>query len=520
MTNLPVVMIHGYSATAQAFDSWQQQLQQRGYTADDINICSYVSLSNEITIHDIAEGFDRALARRLGADRQQPFDAIVHSTGMLVIRAWLTLYPEQRGRLKHLVALAPATFGSPLAHMGRSFMSAMIQEFSAHTSVFAPDFMQAGDQVLDALELGSRFTWELAGKDLLHPAPDGQPYYGRDATTPYIFIFCGDTPYMGFREFVNQPGTDGTVRLAGCALNSRQFIVDFTTRQPPPATRLQVAPWSNYDAPVHIVHGYNHGSIHQSPPDYLVDLVVEALRVASWDGEQGYTAWAERAKALTLAPETLPQQYQQFIVHAVDERGDGITDFNLQLVHVGEDGAQRIKAFDLDPHVYSSDASYRCFQVDLAELQQIDERQITLRVIASSGSQFVGYRAFASSNAAASEQALAEVSLAEFTAAQQQTANPVSLFYPFTTTLIELRLTREALPFDPTRVNNVCWFPDRDGNPLGNFTLSAALAQQEERLEQAAAALSAKLTGNQVTDHHDLLSRIKEELKHHFGLGL
>jgi hypothetical protein len=85
-----------------------------------IDICTYVSLNNEITIKDIAEGLDRAFRNHpLIKDEAQEFDAIVHSTGMLVLRSWLTNYGaiatanRRLKRLKHLIGLAPATWGSP-----------------------------------------------------------------------------------------------------------------------------------------------------------------------------------------------------------------------------------------------------------------------------------------------------------------------------------------------------------------------------------------------------------------------
>lgn len=39
---------------------------------------------------------------------------------MLVVRAWLAAEPSRVRRLKHLVALAPASFGSLLAKKGRA----------------------------------------------------------------------------------------------------------------------------------------------------------------------------------------------------------------------------------------------------------------------------------------------------------------------------------------------------------------------------------------------------------------
>lgn len=120
----PVVMLHGYSDTGNSFQTWIKKFQENNYDVKIIHICKYVSLSNEINIEDIAEGLDQALAEKLGNNRT--FDAIVHSTGMLVIRAWLAKYSSQGYyRLQHLIGLAPATFGSPIAHKGRSFRCAV-----------------------------------------------------------------------------------------------------------------------------------------------------------------------------------------------------------------------------------------------------------------------------------------------------------------------------------------------------------------------------------------------------------
>src|ERR1019366_912459 len=127
MPQYPLVMIHGYSDEAAVFDPWKSILEARGYDVRSIHACSYRSLTNEVTIRDIAEGFDRALRTKAGLDNEEPFDAIVHSTGMLVIRAWLSAYAGRRERLRHLIGLAPATFGSPLAHKGRSWLGALFK---------------------------------------------------------------------------------------------------------------------------------------------------------------------------------------------------------------------------------------------------------------------------------------------------------------------------------------------------------------------------------------------------------
>jgi alpha-beta hydrolase superfamily lysophospholipase len=89
---VPIVLVHGYSDKSESFQVWWAALTAKGYDASTIHLANYVSLTNEITIKDIAEAFDRALRIRAGLNEEEPFDAIVHSTGMLVVREWLTSY--------------------------------------------------------------------------------------------------------------------------------------------------------------------------------------------------------------------------------------------------------------------------------------------------------------------------------------------------------------------------------------------------------------------------------------------
>ena len=238
---------------------WRDALKQRGYAVEELPVCNYQSLTNEITIKDTAEGFGRALRTNSRIDKDQPFDAIVHSTGMLVLRSWLTTSPIGRKRLKHLIGLAPATFGSPLAHKGRGFIGAIFKG----NKVIGPDFLEAGDAILDELELGSRFTWDLTHKDLLGK----EPFYSKGPDTPYVFIFCGTESYGGIRQLTNEPGTDGTVRWAGCSLSTQKITIDLT-RDPdqsqlmaPRATATDNVARNVLPMPFWPIAGKNHATI-------------------------------------------------------------------------------------------------------------------------------------------------------------------------------------------------------------------------------------------------------------------
>ena len=443
------MLVHGYSDSARAFGPWKGLLESRGYDVSTIHACNYRSLTNEVTIRDIAEGFDRALRMQTGLAQDEPFDVIVHSTGMLVIRAWLTAYSGRRDRLKHLIGLAPATFGSPLAHKGRSWLGALFKG----NKQLGPDFLEAGDQILDGLELAGRFTWDLAHQDML----GDDTFYGPTKRTPFVFIFCGNEPYSGIRKLEQEDGTDGTVRWSGCALNTRKIVLDLTQdpARPGSEARVSVAPWKNVDAPLIQIDGKNHSTILDDPGAALADLVDSALRVNS---AADYTEWYAMATKRTASTAKRQESWQQFVIRAVDERGDPISDYNIQLYTRTANGrATEIRPFDIDVHTYKNDGSLRCFHVNLEKVGPDRLENLWIRVIASSGSQLVGYQGYSS---VSSEQSANSIDGGKWDAELDISAlvdnTGVNFFYPFTTTLVELRMNREPLPL--AGKNQVCWF--------------------------------------------------------------
>ena len=474
------LLIHGYSASGMEFQGWKDALGKAGIDTATIEIGNYVSLNNEITIKDLGEAFDRALRLTKWSagskDDSWTFDAIVHSTGMLVVRQWLTSDPFGRDdprsrvrRLKHLVGLAPATFGSPQGKKGRSWLGALVKG----NRDFGPDFMNAGDMVLDGLELGSKYTWDLAQKDMLAP----EPMYDKGPGTPYVAVFIGNVGYSGIAAVANSPGTDGTVRWAGCALNTRMVELDFR-RQPMlmdsagRPTRLKISDWvtGRLECPIIAVEGRNHGSILSDPDAGVVARVSDFLRNVKT--EAGYQTWLR--EALTYGKDALEKMdeksqsvgtggagWQQFVMHVKDDHGDGVPDYNVQLF-VGDDLKQSddpgYPPVPLIVDSYSGDSSYRCFYVRLSEdMIQIKTdghpKKVWMELIASSGTSYLEYEAYNNLN---SEDPSATASATRLTTVLGATnavklditdlGSDAKLFYPYTTTLIEIVLEREPTP--------------------------------------------------------------------------
>jgi len=436
---LPIVLLHGYSAEAGSLERWRKVLLDHGYDATAIHLGGYISLTNEITIKDIAEGFDRALRDRAGLSEDEPFDAIVHSTGGLVIRDWLTTYARRSGRLKRLIALAPATFGSPLAHKGRGWLGAVFKG----ERQFGPDFMEAGDLVLSGLELGSRYSWDLAHRDLLaDPAA-----YDESSESPFPFVFIGTGGYGLLRRlFADEPGADGTVRWAGAGFNTRKIVVDLTRRPRGESRDDAVPPWRNVHVPLVLLPDVNHGTIVSDPPDELVTMVMEALTVGDIDA---YRAWAERYSTMAggRLAEIGEDRWQQFVVRAVDERGDPVPDYYVEVVSMEDGEFQILEDFSLDVHAYTEDPSLRCFHVNLSELEPGARPSLALRLAAPSGTDLIAYHGEGSETftpRGAPEDRPKWDAHIDLTALLSDTE--VDFFYPYTTTLVEIQLNREPMP--------------------------------------------------------------------------
>jgi hypothetical protein len=457
MARLPLVLVHGYSDQGESFKPWRDLLVKKGYQVEDVSICNYQSLTNEVTIKDIAEGFDRALRQQAKLGATEPFDAIVHSTGMLVVRSWLATYAARRGRLKRLIGLAPATFGSPLAHKGRSLLGSVFKGNKQR----GPDFLEAGDLILDGLELGSRFTWDLTHEDVLCE----KPMYGKDKDTPYVFIFCGTEAYSGLRRFINEPGTDGTVRWAGCALNTVKFTIDLSreaAEQMPESERVEASVVESSGAleiPFWPVAGKNHGTIVSDPGATLVDLVYRALQV---DTEETFENWKQYATTKTAGALAKVEEWQQFVIRARDERGDPISDYYIEFFTKARGKVQPLDV-DFDVHPYAADKSLRCFHVNLTKLKgdykqkQLDN--LWIRLIASSGSQLVGYHGYGSERMTADLKEMQEEGVwdAQIKLPSLLGEDGLKFFYPFTTTFVEVILNRDPLPFGMVE-SNVCGF--------------------------------------------------------------
>lgn len=401
-----IAILHGWSDTHDSFVNLAEFLNNRGFQT--VHLADYISMKDDVRIEDVAVRMHAVITEMLAAGTlEQPFDLIVHSTGGLVAREWITrYYPDGVGcPVKRVVMLAPANFGSALASTGKSMLGRVLKGFD--------NWFEVGSRILDELELASIYQWDLACRDLLAPDGPATGPYGPDKIMP--FVIGGSRGYTEkLRQIVNEDGSDGTVRCAAANLNAVGLTLDFSADDGAPIPhawdqRCDVA------IPFAILPDRDHATIcdPMAAPglagikDQLGDLIVEAL---TCDDAAAYASIATRWDDITEATHALIEsssaravllgekdsdslhQYFQVVIAVVDNHGRPVPDYFIEFFcpEIGNrrDVAEMVifhrEVLD-DVHVNKLDSSRRCFFVDRTDLfDKYYDSQPAVRSLAAS----------------------------------------------------------------------------------------------------------------------------------------
>lgn len=371
-----LVIIHGWSDEAGSFRTLARRLAKAppeglGTQIAEIHLGDYVSLDDQVTFHDLVDAMDKAWRDRNLPTAPRSVDAVVHSTGGLVIRDWFTrMYAPDKVPIRRLLMLAPANFGSPLAHTGRSLIGRAFKGWQG-TRLF-----ETGAQILRGLEIASSYSWALAERDLF----SDNLFYGPGRIL--CTILTGNAGYRGISAVANRPGTDGTVRVSTANLNAAQLTLDFSTNpQKSPAVSLRTSK-KNMIA-FAIADEEDHSTIAakdrgpRNPATW--ELILQALQI----NDKGFEAWCDRLRDHTAAVTTAAekrrgnhyQSYQNTVVRVVDNHGAGVKDYLLEF-YVNDDKkirdqrlTQRFQELVVNNvHAYGDDRSYRSLLINCTEL--------------------------------------------------------------------------------------------------------------------------------------------------------
>ena len=389
-----VVIVHGWSDTSESFEPLADYLNANEIPSTEIRLGDYISLDDDVRIEDVAKRMDAVLRARVEHETlQAPFDMIVHSTGGLVARQWLSEhYPAGGSHVRRLIMLAPANHGSPLAAKGKSLLGRVVKGWN--------NWFETGTEMLNALELASPYQWSLVQRDLLARNAGADSPYGKADNKVLPFVIAGTHPYAsGARKLVDENGGDGTVRVPGANMNTRGMTIRFSAGSDEPQTNYWQQRHELELIPFAVLPDRDHATI-KDPADpgaasaldnqrRLGTLVLEALKATAENYDELALGWQDRSEMTAglsgdaeerqewfgdVRPAEYFHQYFQVVMHVIDDHGNEVEDYFVEFSNgSGEDDDHEASEFfhtevleSVKPN--STNAAFRCFLVDRTDL--------------------------------------------------------------------------------------------------------------------------------------------------------
>jgi hypothetical protein len=220
----PIVLVHGYSTEGK--DSSVEEIYgtlpadlRHLFGPDviqEINLARWISLSDGTSLDDVSFALERALRSPAHVHLLETrFHTVIHSTGALVVRNWMRLFPRRPSPIENLVHLAGANFGSGLVHVAQG-------ELARWTRVLQG--VDRGLRVLNELELGAWKTLDLH----LHFLQDHSRIYEDYRVQEFCAI---GSQTLGFLRvvpirYVKEDSADCTVRTSAGNLNFNYVTVE------------------------------------------------------------------------------------------------------------------------------------------------------------------------------------------------------------------------------------------------------------------------------------------------------
>lgn len=362
----PLVILHGWSDEPSSFKKLETFLSQKlAVTPVLIKLADWESMHNEVTFADLVEAMQNAWEHHKLPTTPRSVNIVVHSTGALVVRHWMTrFYTPSNVPIKRFLMLAPANFGSPLAHKGHSFIGRALKGWDK------PDF-HTGMHILKGLELASPYTYALAERDLFCTTP----WYGKGRILATVLV--GNKGYGGFAgALVNEAGSDGTVYSSTANLNCAKLVVNLSEEQnvigEPTLTP------SNGAIAFGLIAKENHSTItlNHGPGNPLTkQLILQALAVEDSDypGADGAFAWQAQIEQLSPGIEQRSDALQNTVIHLSDDLGHEVKDYFVEFYRQGEADPldERLyKKFIHSIHAYADNSAFRALYLNIRELEK------------------------------------------------------------------------------------------------------------------------------------------------------
>lgn len=365
----PIVIVHGWSDSYASFRRLRDFLAtQLGVPAKILRLGDWISLDDDVGYADIAQALERAWHEEELPTAPRSVDVVVHSTGALVVREWMTRHHTPDSVPIHrFLQLAPANFGSHLAHKGRSFIGRAVKGWRTG--------FETGSRILRGLELASPYTRGLADRDLF-VAP-ARRWYGAGRILATVLV--GNTGYTGIQSIANENGSDGTVRIGTASLQTALVRVEFPPGNGAPQVQFRNAAGATAFA---IVDGDNHGAITMkdgpSRNGLREELILGALRVRDADfpdNAAGAFAWQAALDAKAGAAKAASHARQNTVVHLADDFGDDVSDFFFEFWRSERSDKAFEQRFYRDAishvHVFAANGAWRALNLDIGGFEAL-----------------------------------------------------------------------------------------------------------------------------------------------------
>lgn len=396
----PIVILHGWSDNSSSFEKLADRLKKEtNRIVEELWLADYVSLDDDVTMSDIIIAMQSAWTTSNLPLAPNSVDVIVHSTGGLVIRDWMSTYwsDGQKPPIRNLVMLAPANFGSPLAHKGRSILGRVAKGWNADKT------FQTGKHILKALEMASPYSSSLANKDRFSPNA-----FNKGGVRCTVIV--GNSGYTGISSLANEDGSDGTVYVSTANMNCAQIELnvsreggDFSTT----GIKLSLGKTAFL-----ILDGFDHGEItgKNKLTLKLLNPIIQALNVT----KSGFSNWCKQCETdnekvrlkYSKIKDSEHHAFQNTVFHVMDDTGAPVTDYVLEFYGNFTDLKDKWatlfnKRIAQKKHAYGDDKSIRSFMIDTTAMAQlIDKIDESLRFSLSAlpditeDKNLVGYKSF------------------------------------------------------------------------------------------------------------------------------
>lgn len=367
-----LVIIHGWSDSSRSFEKLGREIVGRGIATGvhHVRLGDYVSLDDDVTFDDVAAALEKAWKKEGLPEGARSVDVIVHSTGALVVRHWMTTFrTASTCPIHRLLMLAPANFGSPLAHKGRSFFGRIVKGFGSERR------FHTGTHILSGLEMASPFSWELAMRDRF----SSTAWYGRERILCTVLV--GNTGYSGISAAANESGSDGTVLVSTANLNPVHITLDFCNDPQAPVMKMSQSRGITAFARL---NPENHSSIAMKDKGFRSDqawnLIAKSLTVsdAGFDQHVADCAALSEAQRNAVADDGFRQGYQNTVVRLTDSEDAYVDDYFIEFFAKKLDTGRNVADERMTTviqekmigkvHVYDGNAAYRSVKFNTTAL--------------------------------------------------------------------------------------------------------------------------------------------------------